>query len=399
MSDMDAKTQLTILLATKGIMGDNLEPEINRIYESIPQSTRSSYPEDKYEAALKFSQLYFGQQGNSPSVPTAIQPAGEATPANINSAQAKAIQQVISRNKAAKEERTAKTRIEKLLIDKPAPETYLDKNMTIVPVCKPEKLADYEAKLDRSDAENVAAFEKLQAAVKNGTALPIYINDPQYKVKGFKISTPSLEAGKDTLEPKTLTVDAMLGFVTTALDGYIPTKGDGLGVKLRWNNPRKTRRANSKRAMGAPTLVIGNKKEAIKDPNAHEIISKVEMNGNEIVKKPGKLRTALSFRIETGDTKANGEKIFRTIRLSGDAYVPKFVRTTDEYAKLFGAGEKERGSINPPTPAEAAELEEAMTNTIAYMMNNGASKFGMSQFQDELAALSINNNPVAGIEM
>lgn len=399
MSQMNAKEQLTIVLAQRGILGDKLEPEISKIYASIPAATRSAYPDDMYEAVLKFVDVYYGGQSAPSVAPTSVQPVGEAAPATINTAQAKAIQQVMSKNKAAKEERTSKTVIEKLLIDKPAPSSYLDESMTIIPICKPEKLAEYEAKLDREDPENVAAFEKLSQAVKNNTPMAIYINSPQYKVKGFKILTPSMEAGKDALEPKTLTNDAMLGFVTTALDGYIPTKGDGLGVKLRWNNPRRGKKANSKRALGAPTLVIGNKKEAISNTNSHEVISKIEMNGNEKVTKAGKLRTALSFRIETGEVKTNNEKIYRTIRFTGDAQVPKFIRTTDEYNKLFGMSEKDRSTITPPTPAEAAELEEAMTNTIAYMMQNGASKFDIGAFQDAMAATSVGVGATQGVEL
>ena len=400
MSNVNAKEQLTIQLAQSGFIGPKAEEEIEKIVAAIPEATRGNYPEDKYEAALAFLPAYQAQMGTQSETPVAVQPQQESAPAVVSAAQAKAIQAVMAEGKAAKEERTAKTTIEKLLIDKPAPSTYLKADQTVVPTCKAENIEKYEKMLDREDPENVANFEKLMAAVKNKTALPIYINAGQNKVVGYKISTPSGEAGKDNLVQKTLTSEAMLGFVTTELDGYIPTKGDGLGVKLRWNNPRKGRKVTSKRTTGAPSLVIGNKKEALKNSNSHEIISKVDMNGDQVVTKPGKLRTALSFRIATGDTKTNGEKIYRTIRLSGDAQVPKFTRTTEEYTKLFGASDKDRGAINPPTPAEAAALEEAMVNTIAFMVSNGASKYNISSFQDKFAQATSNASaPTDGMEL
>lgn len=395
---MNAKEQLTINLAQKGIIGAALEPEIDKIVASIPDATRGNYPEDKYEAALAFLPLY-EQQNAAPAAPTAVQPSAEAAPATVSAAQATAIAKILNQTHAKKEERTAKTTIDKLLIDKPAPETYLDPNATVVPVCKPEKLAEYEKKLDTSDPENVAAFQKLADAVKNQTAVPVYINKPTYKVVGYAISTPSGETGSDAIVQKTLTSDAMLGFVTTQLDGYIPTKGDGLGVKLRWNKPRTTGRATSKRTNGAPTLVIGNKKEAIANADRHEIISMVEKNGDQVVTKPGKLRTALSFRIATGVKKQNGEEQFRTIRLSGDAQVPKFVRKTEEYTKLFGVSDRDRGSITVPTGAEAAKLEEAMTNTIAYMMASSASRFEIGGFADEYAKAVNESAPTAGLDL
>lgn len=401
MSQINAKEQLTIQLATKGILGDRLEPEIDKIVASIPEATRSNYPEDRYEAALSFLPLYEQQEGGTPDHPTEQQPAGTSAPATVSAAQATAIAKILNKSHAKKEERTAKTNIDKLLIDKPAPDTYLDKSMKIVPVCKPEKLAEYQKQLDTSDPANVAAFQKLADAVKNQTPMDIYINKPSNKVMGYVISTPAGETGSDAIVQKTLTSDAMLGFVTTQLDGYIPTKGDGLGVKLRWNKPRaNTGKASSKRSTGTPTLVIGNKQEAIANPERHEIISMIEKNGDQIVTKKGKLRTELSFRIDTGEQKQDGTPKYRTIRFSGDADVPKFVRKTDEYTKLFGATDRDRNSITAPVGKEADVLNTAMTNTIAYMMNaTSSSRFDISGFADEYSKVVNESNPTEGVEL
>lgn len=373
MADQNAKNQLAILLAQRGIVGLEIETEVDKIISAIPEATRSNYSEDRYEAALAFMEIYYAQNGGAASdIPNQVQNtgAGEAAPSTMSAAQAKALHQLMANEQAAREERTAKTTIKKILIDKPAPNTYLDASLTIIPKCKPEKLEEYEKALVQTD-ENKQAFATLKAAVQNGTPVPIYINKSADKVMGYVITTPSSEAGNDSMEQKTLPVSNMLTFVATQLRGYIPTVGDSLGVKLQWRDPKKTQQATEQRKTGTPYLKLYNKQTALASEDGHEIISVIEKDGDKVVTMNGKLRTAMSFKIDTNKKDSHNQSIYRTIRLTGDAQVPKFVRKTDEYTHLFGAATKSRTEFSMPSVQEQSELDKVTANTLNYLIANG----------------------------
>lgn len=371
MEGQNAKNQVSLMMAQRGIIGNEIEKEVDKIIAAIPEATRSTYPEDRYEACLAFMKVYYAQNDNSSDIPNQQQNTGasEAAPSTMSAAQAKALLQLMANEQAAREEKTAKTTIKKILIDKPAPSTYLDPNTTIIPTCKPEKLDEYEKALVQTE-ENKQAFATLKAAVQNSTPVPIYVNKSADKVMGYVITTPSSEAGNDSMEQKTLPVSNMLTFVATQLRGYIPTVGDSLGVKLQWREPKKTQQATDQRKTGAPYLKLYNKQAALASEDGHEIISVIEKDGNKVVTMDGKLRTAMSFKIDSGRVDSHKQPIYRTIRLTGNAQVPKFVRKTDEYTHLFGSATKSRNDFSMPSVDEQATLDKAMANTLNYLISN-----------------------------
>lgn len=394
MANTDSMTQLTLIFAQQGIFGDDIPKMIDKIVAAIPPATREKYPDDKVEAALAFWPMYTemtntGAGAGTPQTPTVTQPTQpvvpQAAPSTLSSAQINAIKQSQQKNRAANEERAAKTTVDRLLIDKPDPATYLKEDMTVVPTIADSKLQEYEAALVQDQA-NIDAFNQLKAAVKEGRALPIYISKPQNKVVGFEISTPLGEQGQETIQKKNLTMQQMLGFVTTKLPGYIPTSENSIGVKLRWNKPRPNAKASAdgKPQTGSPSIMVGNKKEIINRGERCVITSQIEMNGDQPVMKQGKLRTRLSFKIVTDRKDSDGQPIIRTVRLLGDAEVPKFTRINEEYDRLFGSAERDRGIISVPGVQEAKTIEDAMTSTIEWMMQHGAGRFDVGDTLNDL---------------
>jgi hypothetical protein len=395
----EAKQELVIKLAQEGVFGSEVEPTIEKIYNSIPEATRSQYNEDRDAAVLEFWPIYV-QSKQGGSNPAQVQTQDTASPVAVLSAQtAKTIKTVMEKDKSNKIARTAKTTVKKLLIDKPAPKEFLKEDMKIIPICKTDKLNEYEKKLDKSDPANLEAFKVMKAAVENKTEMPIYINEGANKVVGYEIETLSKEAGTEVLETKTYTSEGTIGFLATEVEGYIPTRANGLGLKLRWNKPRPSKKSNARKSLGAPQVVTGGKQEALKDANLHTVISKIETANGQNVTKDGKLRTKMSFKIDTGEKNTNGEAILRTIRFTGTAKVPKFIRINDEMTKLFGSSEKDRSIITPPTLAEADELEEVMIKSIAFMSENGANRFNIAGFAESMAQATVPSDPAAGVAL
>lgn len=399
----ELKNQLMLAMAQHGEVGDP-EAQAQKIVAAIPEATRNMYPDDDVEAAVAFADIYYSSMSTagapSPEMVQTPAAAAEAMPSTFTSAQLKSINNVVKANQAAKAERTLKTTIERVLIDKPKPSDYLKADLKVVPTCRPDKLSQYEKQLV-DDPENIAAFNQIKAAVESGTPMAVYINDSNPKTIGYEISTPSFDTGSEQMTKLVMSTKKLLGFVATELSGYIasPETGTGLGCKLQWHQPRgaKGAKASVSQSEGSPRLRVTGRSEALKDASKHDVTSVVDKSAK---KRKGKLRIALSFRVDTGKRNSKGEAIVRTVRLSGDADLPTFQRKTPEYKAAFPLTDS-RAGIAPPTQAEARKLQEDQTKVAAFILAQGGGAvydYGMETVAESITNELAKSGDTSGVE-
>ena len=366
------KETLLIELAQKGVTGPAVEPTIDKIVAAIPTSLRGNYPEDREEAALAFLGTYYTSYASNPAPvsPTETQtaPVPEAQPSAMTAEQKQKIYNLVNQNRAQTDIVSQKTIIKKILLEKPLLKEYVPEGTTVVPVCKDNDLAKYEAKLIDTP-ENRAAFEEIKAAVKNGTPMPVYRDATTYKTAGYLLVTPKASNSAE-MEELLLTTNGLIGFLATKASGYIATNGEaGLGAKLKFvKTQSKKNKASVQTVEGSPRAYVTNRKAALegKEFDTWEIISKVDETQDKV---KGRLRIAKTFQINNGVNEKD-EPLVRTVRLSGAADLPVFIRANAQYEEAFPMSTKQSGF----TKLIGRELEDALKakqEAVAFIYGKG----------------------------
>ncbi|MDR1523217.1 MAG: hypothetical protein LBS29_04635 [Endomicrobium sp.] len=363
---------------------------VENIYAAIPSATREMYPADKEEAVVQFADTYFASYKSSGATltpQTAIAPGSPALPA-LTAAQTKALEEDILKRAPIQQERTLKTAIEKILLDKPKPSEYTPASLAVVPVVSDSQLAKYEEQLVQNE-ENIAAFNQLKQAVKNGTPVAVYVNDKSIKTLGYVISTPSEHpSSAGVKEEKIFSTKKLLGYISSQLAGYINDNGSGLSAKLVWAVPKanKSAQASITQLVGSPRLRVVGKADALKDPQRHEVTSQVKQGET----RKGRLRTALSFKVRTGEVDAKNVERTRTVRFTGIwEQAPVFQRSKQEYVNAFPIRSLQ-DPISVTSKEDIAAIQEAQIQTLKWAQQKGASFAAAYGLDDVIKSLQEN---------
>lgn len=383
---MDARRDLELKLAGRGIVGDAVDEEIKAIAKAIPEIVRGSYDADETIAAAQYADKYYAaleNGGGAPTPQTPAQPKVGGTPeVSIPAADLKAIQQFQNSTKAARNEKAAKTRIVKLIGDKPYPGDYLGKDLKMTPNSDEDKFAKYREVLVDTP-ENIDAYNKCMEAIKNKTLMDIYIPERSKwspRTIGAEVSTPS-DNGSGVSE-KPMDMNQLIAFVAFELAGIIVNDAKTIGAKLASVRVKKSKKASASQGALAPRLNISNRKLAYATADLHTFASVPKKNGNEVLTKEGTVRSALSFQIYTGKTDKDGNKKVRTVRVSGRANVPKWERANAVYEDIFGPVEKSGDVFTALTTKEQQAMNVILSKTI-YAIQNDAASFGDYSYQIE----------------
>lgn len=376
MTEVEARQSLELKLAQRGIVGAAVDPEIEHIAKSIPDLVRTNFDENPVIAADQYFDKYVaimeGEKTVAPTVQAAVAPAATVA---IPAADQKAIQAFQSNTKAARTERATKTKIVRLIGDKPYPGKYLSKDLKMVPHANEAKFATYEENLVDTP-ENKENYKKCMDAIKNKTPMEIYIPEETKwspRTIGAEVSTPA--ANGSGVETKTFDMSGLLAFVAYDLTGFITCDANGIGAKLGAVRIKKSSKAASTQGALQPTLKIVNRKSAFQAADKHTYASAEKKNGNTVLTKTGTVRSALSFQIYTGKTDNMGNKKTRTVRVSGRAEVPKFERVSAAYEDLFGSVEKQSDVVTAPTGKDRAAMDAILSKTLFAIQQNSA-EFG-----------------------
>ena len=332
-----ARQDLELKFAQRGVVGDAVNEHIQKVVNSIPAIVRSNYHEDDTIAAAQYVDKYFATLENGqPTTQVPTETPKATTEFAIPASDLKAIQAYQNNTKAQRTDRAAKTRIAKLVGDKPYPGTYLNKDDKMIPNADVAKFESYREKLVDTP-ENVQAFNQCLEAVKNKTPMAIYIPEESKwspRTIGAEITTPA-DNGTGMVE-KTYDTNKLLSFI------------------------------------------------AFDNPDKHVFASRIKKNGNDVVTKEGTVRSALSFQIYTGKTDKMGEKKTRTIRVPGRMAVPRWERLNPVYEDIFGPTEKQSNIVTLPTAKERQAMDTIINKTL-YAIQNNAENYGDVSYQIEQA--------------
>lgn len=385
MNSTEARANLELKLAQRGIVGEAVDEEISKIVKAIPELMRDNYDADDTVAAAQYVDKYFAKMDGevAPTAQTPKAPAVGGTPEiSIPAAEMKNITSFMNATRASRMEKAQHTKITRVVGDKPYPGTYLHAGTTMIPHADETKFAAYEEKLVDTP-ENREAYKKCMDAIKSKSPMEIYIPEEgkwSPRTVGIEVTTPG-ETGSAEVT-KTLDTDQAVSFVACELAGYITCDANGIGAKLASVRVKKSAKASASQSPLSPRLNIVNRKHAYEDANMHVFASKVKKNGNEVVTKEGNVRSALSFQIRTGKTDSQGREKTRTVRVPGRTNIPRWERTTPAYEEIFGPAEKQSNVVTAPTASERKAMDQILSRTL-YAIQNDASTFGNASYQLE----------------
>lgn len=367
-----------------------IDAKAKEICMDIPDAADESTSQDLYEAADAYvdnyiasknttasNDLLFAGQG-APSTPQ-VDPTNTLSsskkqfvdPLN-NAAQLDAIKAVLSKDAAlfGLNQGDNGAVIDALVIERPGYEDS-DYPENMIVKTSEAKIREYANKC--IDETNKQICEELA----KGTEVPVAVHHSEApnKVIGFIVSYYDSESG-NKVEKRTVTKDEMMGILATKCGGYIDTnKATGLGAKIAFAEPQSNQMgtAAGSARQKKPQIVISGKGEAIKTNNSSAIVYSCVKSATE--KKPTIIRTEKSFKIKRKTTeerrrqlqlqhKENIDEVEATVRLTGTADMPTFIRT-DEMKPIFGEySARGFGGISEKDKANAFTIA---ARSLAYM--------------------------------
>ncbi len=263
------------------------------------------------------------------------------------------------------------TVIEKLLVMKPNPSTYLldaeGKPVKVVIKVKPENLENYRKNLATDKEGNEAVFNRLVACIENKTPVNVFINDKgNHRVVGCIILNTS------TGERRTLTMSTLKAFLMSETAGAIIGRP---GVKIsQWVS--KDRKNNAIARSASMSLKWYGRDQAIDEGKVDYVMSTCDhakalsLGFDSEFDPEARLRIADIFYVKSRSRSTNKE-VIQGKRLTGNFdKMPRFV-VRDEYSNLFGQTHR----------SDKLTLTEAETNQILSQLSIGFSAIAAYEYQ------------------
>lgn len=280
---------------------------------------------------------------NQPAAPTQGTPTQVMPTASISDADKAFINSKLRNESAVRKQKTRGTRIVRLLLGKPAPDSYIAEGAT--GILKVDAFKNILEKIengtytvqpdDDASATNAIAsttnFNTLKAAMANPEQNPlaVYVGKMNTRPVGYVVNT--IDSVGSNASDKAMTRAKFEKFMVLETDGYVlAASATAPGAMLRYIDPKADTNNPGQVKPGRTVVVDKNKKEAIAN-GAYDIVT-AAVNGSSVT-ATGK--SALAFKVlVNGKTTSKGEPIVRTIRVSLEIKVPEFA-VKDVYADQF----------------------------------------------------------------
>lgn len=314
----------------------------------------------------------FGQQGsNQMPAPKTRRSMEYSKPMLSNEAQDTIDRLLSSDNVARMKEVMKTTAIERLLIMKPNPSTYLKgpdgEPVKIVIDVKPEKLDQYRKSLDTSRAGNEAVFNNLLQCIQNKTPVPVFINDEgNRRVVGCIISNTT------TGERRTLTLSTLKAFLMSETAGAIIGRP---GVKISQWVSKDTKNTAVARSASMSIKWFG-RDSAIAEGKVDFVMERCDKSkalslGFDSEFDPdARIRIDDIFYVKAQSRRTN-KTVVQGKRLTGHwDNMPRFV-VKDEYANLFGQTNR----------SDKLVVTDAEFNTLIDQLSVGMSAIAAYEYQ------------------
>lgn len=402
------------VVTNKGVFQpDEVAAEITKLANMCPEATAK----DKgltTELEKAYETIMIQQGGGAEGAPAVTETKAEVTttPTSMISVEEQThIAKTLMAQREARSITSTTTSIEKLVLDRPDPASYIKEGTKGMISQKSfanilKKLEDGVYQLCPDDGENVEAdkriasttnFNALKAAYESGTPVDVRIGNLSTKAIGYIVRKGNTN-GTDTT-PVQMTRESLERFVIMETDGFIMASDGKPGAKLRYVNGKADATDIGAAKKGYTTIADTNKKEAIE--KGSYVVSKAAQ-GEE---KEQTCKSELAFKVvDTQKTKKNSnENIVRTIRVSVTAVLPTLVRLP-EYLDVFGTGERESNADlkQKPTGDMAKNITEAQINAIAELRQKSMVPTSMRDFDDiadKLAAFDVKSSAPSNVAM
>jgi len=380
MTEQEKKAALSKFLYSKGIVLDaDVNAEIAKMASQLPKATAA-------EKGLttdidKAHEVMLITQGQA-TAPTKTQKSGGAVlPAvTMSAADTRAMNEQLKKESKDRRYNSKAASVEKLILDKPFAADYIPAGTTMI-IDSDTAFNAVDAALKKPGYEfaNDAAkqtYDNLKAAAANKTPVPVNTEGKSYRAAGYTINVPT---DKGT-EPRMMTRDQALQYITLNTDGYILSDGNKMGLKLRLTKPRRD--AEGQDIPPKTILAEANKDEAKKAPLFTRVATQE--------KHTATVKSAQYIEIKTDKMKRdNTGYIVRKYRISGKAEIPVLQRAA-EFVDVFGSGESGSSKLLDRAP-EGKQLENihmAMRYSLADMIVQSASDLEgkYADIEDRLAA-------------
>lgn len=250
---------------------------------------------------------------------------------NLSSATLSVIDSHVNQQITSKEAVSARSHIERLIVDRPAMNEYVPAGTTFVFDGDVEEFIKKHA--DAVIPEDRAIFDDLCTKLRNKTPLEVNITTTR-KVIGYEILTPHVTEGHEEMVTNYYTKETAISFVATETAGYIsPRDPDDLSARLAFRFKKDANtigKASVEISTGRPWLRVSNQKDNLAKPERTLVSARATSERTE-----GRVRSAISFRKDTGKTYADGKKRYTTVRVPGKVSVPVFERIDTKLEQLF----------------------------------------------------------------
>lgn len=387
MTQEQKKQELAQFLITKGIIAPaDVDAEIVKmagyLSPTVAEQKGLTTDVDKaYETMLTEK----GQTAPAPTSTTAVKSQPTET---VSAAEKLAITKTLLAQKQDRQNVSANSSCEKLILDRPAPQDHIPAGTkgTITPETWQKIEEKWAGKVlpDDDEIKSTSNFEALRAAAKAGSPVDVYIGGLNKKAIGYLMSVGSVTGSSN--QQKQMTREQASDFLVLETDGYVLAGENTPGLKLRYIAAKASKTDPGQFSEAKTVLAEANKNAAIESGNY--LISK-EVNAAD-VKEVG-VKSALCFRVDTGKAKQNGEgNIIRTVRVTVKANIPSLVRKR-EFIDVFGTGER-ASNADLKTAPEGKQLQniaQAQQHAIADLrrkLNDPEQFSSVSNLADQLKA-------------
>ena len=308
---------------------------------------------------------------------------------NLSSSMLSAIDARINAQLGSKEAVSARSHIERLIIDRPAMSEYVASTATFV------FDGDVEAFIKKHASavieEDREKFDDLCAKLRNKTPLAVNITTSR-KVIGYEILAPHMTEGREEMVTSYYSKDTAVSFVATETAGYISPREEGdLSARLafRFNKSETVGKASVEISTGRPWLRVANQKDNLAKPDRVLVSARATAEMCE-----GRVRSAICFRKDTGKTYSDGKKRYVTVRVPGKIQVPVFERVDTKLEQLFPLSSKTYRLNN----TARSDIRNAMSLAMQWFASdpNRAYSFGVTDEIDELNKEALARSATAG---
>lgn len=349
------------------------------------------------------------QNGSAQVSPTATTGLpGTSSPVSSMSAEERtAITTTLASTLETRQHISESSSIETVIIDRPAPSTYIDANLTglikktsIDNVQKKFDEKKWELLPDDKDCPSTTNWNTLKQAFANNTAVNIHVGNMSTRAIGFMVKKGTANE-QASAQPVLMNTKDLYQFLAVDAAAYIKSQDGKAGAQLRLTRAKVDKKnANSALKEKAVVSVVNTKQVFQKDSDGNYLPTGNGFDvSQEVDKEAGtknkSLKSELAFKVRLldQDQKKDGEYRVAVKRVSVEVPVPQLTRKA-QYVDKFGIpGVTNKDLADTPSQDQMSKIMKAQTQAIHDLkdkLKSGEDVVALAPLQASLAAFDTN---------